>query len=143
MSTRRLSASPAAAVLAGLLSLLAVSAVAQDGADIAAGKAIFSRFCATCHGDSARGDGPTAAILAEAPPDLSALASSNQGIFPEARIIRRIDGRETVLAHGSPMPVYGAFFEGSSEVQIETDAGLMTVSQPVLAIVRFLRELQH
>lgn len=43
-----------------VIALLATPALA---ADAAAGKATFDTLCATCHGTSGKGDGPTAAAL--------------------------------------------------------------------------------
>lgn len=40
----------------------------NDVATLNAGKKIFTTNCATCHGDLGRGDGPTAAALAEPKP---------------------------------------------------------------------------
>ncbi|WP_232829306.1 c-type cytochrome [Tropicimonas sp. IMCC34043] len=120
--------------------LLALPAPAQDAA---AGAALYSRFCATCHGVEGRGDGPTAAVISVPPVDLGGLAAANGGVFPVARVLRRIDGRDEVLAHGSPMPIYGAFFEAGRKVPVPTDEGEMFVTLPVLAIVRYLETLQR
>ena len=106
------------------------------------GEALFQRYCATCHGESARGDGPTAAIISVEPVDLTALAAANGGVFPFHRVVLRIDGRETLVAHGSPMPIYGAFFEGADRVSVDTDEGPLEASPPVLAIARYLESLQ-
>jgi mono/diheme cytochrome c family protein len=35
------------------------------------GKALFARYCATCHGDEGRGDGQNASNLTPPPPDLT------------------------------------------------------------------------
>jgi mono/diheme cytochrome c family protein len=35
------------------------------------GKALFSHYCSTCHGDEGRGDGQNASNLTPAPPDLT------------------------------------------------------------------------
>jgi mono/diheme cytochrome c family protein len=45
--------------------------VAGSAPDIARGKALFAIFCAPCHGESAKGDGPVGVKLAMRPPDLS------------------------------------------------------------------------
>lgn len=103
--------------------LLAGSAAAQDAG---AGAQIYLRACAACHGLDARGEGEMAAILTIAPPDLTALAARNGGVFPVARAAARIDGRDPLLAHGGEMPVYGDWLEGE-ETMIRSEAG-----QPVL-----------
>lgn len=123
--------------------LFAVLPAPSRAEDVAAGAALFDRYCASCHGAAARGDGPTASVLSVAPADLAALASANGGSFPTAQVIRRIDGREMTLSHGSPMPFYGAFFAGADEITVETEAGVVDVARPVWAIVAFLRSIQQ
>lgn len=76
------------------------------------GKATYKSYCATCHGREGRGDGPLADQLRVAPTDLTQLAQKNKGVFPYDKVLRLIDGRETVRSHGSPdMPVWGDAFE--------------------------------
>lgn len=120
--------------------LLALPAEAQDAAS---GERLFATFCATCHGLDATGTGPTAEIMAIQPADLTVLSAKNGGLFPTMRVIRRIDGRDPLLAHGSPMPLYGAFFEGAGAQELQTPDGPLTSSLPVLDIVAWLREIQR
>ena len=77
------------------------------------------------------------------PTDLTRLAAENGGLFPLERVLRRIDGRDTLVAHGSPMPVYGAFFEGSASIAVEAGQGEVSANAPVLAIARFLETIQQ
>lgn len=117
-------------------------AAAQD-ADPAAGRDSFLQFCATCHGTDAAGAGPTATVMAISPPDLTTLAADNGGRFPVARVVARIDGRDPVLAHGTPMPVFGPFFEGA-DAALKTESGqpVMT-SRPIVDLVAWLRTIQR
>ncbi|MFQ5691817.1 MAG: c-type cytochrome [Nitrospinota bacterium] len=48
---------------------LAASATAAPAADVAAGKAKYQQFCASCHGKRGKGDGPAAASLRPRPRD--------------------------------------------------------------------------
>ena len=122
-----------------ILTLLAAPAAAQDAA---LGKALYDRYCATCHGLDARGDGPMAPSLLIQPPDLTTLAARNDGILPVARIVTRIDGRDPLVSHGSPMPIYGDFFEGTDvPTKAETGQPIMT-SEPVLHLLEWLRGVQ-
>ena len=50
-----------------LLSLLGTA----QAADLAKGKSIFTGYCASCHGQTGKGDGPAAAALNPKPKDLS------------------------------------------------------------------------
>lgn len=124
-----------------LMSMASLSAEAR-AADVSTGAAIYSRYCATCHGSGGQGDGPTASVVTIEPVDLTGLQSAAGGEFPAARVIRRIDGRDIMVSHGSPMPVYGAFFEGATKVSVDTDEGVMEVALPVLELVAFIRTIQ-
>ncbi|SFC89776.1 c-type cytochrome [Tropicimonas isoalkanivorans] len=123
--------------------LLALAPVPSQAADSSPGPALYARYCATCHGGNVRGDGPTAAVLDIAPPDLTKLAALNGGTFPMERVLHRIDGRESLVAHGSPMPFYGAFFDGAPIVQADTPVGPVSASRPVLELANFLSNLQR
>src|SRR5262245_51926027 len=56
----------------------------------------YQTYCASCHGESGRGDGPVAEFLALTPADLTNLARKNGGTFPAARLAQIIDGRQEV-----------------------------------------------
>jgi cytochrome c1 len=142
---------PGRAVAAALAALMAVAgpvgpAAAETGnapGNADDGRALYMEYCVACHGPAAEGAGPMAGVLTIKPVDLTALAANDpDGRFPRGRVVRRIDGRDPLVSHGSPMPVYGFFFEGS-DVTLRTDAGqpIMT-SQPVADLVSFLETLQ-
>ena len=77
----------------------------------AKGKVIYQRYCASCHGSEARGNGPLAPDLRVPPSDLTRLAEKNKGRFPFDLVARSIDGRQTTRGHGTPdMPVWGEIF---------------------------------
>lgn len=96
-----------------LAAALACSAgVARAGDDpaeaVRVGAALYQAHCARCHGESARGDGPTAASLEYVPADLTRISQRNRGKFPFDRIVDIVDGRKPVKGHGrSDMPVWG------------------------------------
>lgn len=80
------------------------------------GSATFTLYCATCHGPSARGNGPMAAMLSKPPADLTRIAKRNGGTFPSELIAKVIDGRSAVKGHGGgDMPVWGDAFAKSSD----------------------------
>jgi cytochrome c553 len=73
-----------------------------------AGSVSFDLYCASCHGRTGKGDGPTAASLKTRPADLTILARRNGGTFPKQRVFQFVEGTERAVAHGSPdMPVWG------------------------------------
>ncbi len=115
-------------------------ATAQD-AD--AGADLYARHCATCHGADAQGNGPMAPALVLQPPALNNLSARNEGVFPVTRVVMRTDGRDPLVSHGSPMPIYGPFFEGNdTPLKAETGQPIMT-SRPIVDLVAFLRQIQH
>jgi mono/diheme cytochrome c family protein len=72
------------------------------------GQDLYQRFCAACHGAEGRGDGPVAATFKVEVPDLTLLARRAGGVYPRERVVRIIDGRHILGAHGSrTMPVWG------------------------------------
>lgn len=109
----------------------------------ASGRDLYTRYCATCHGIDARGDGPMASVLILQPADLTALAAGNDDIFPVARVVMRIDGRDPLVSHGSPMPLFGEFFEGSSVALRAPNGQPVFTSQPVADLVAYIEELQQ
>jgi len=127
-------------LLATALICLGLPAMAQDAE---AGRASYERYCAACHGIEATGEGPMRPVLMVMPTDLTRLTAGNGGEFPLARVIKRIDGRDPLVSHGSPMPVYGDFFEGE-DMTVKTPAGqpVMT-SRPVVDLVAYLQSLQN
>lgn len=128
-----------ATVLATLAPVAVPMATAQDAG---AGKALYETHCATCHGLDADGEGPMAPALVLQPVDLTALSVNNSGAFPTQRVVERIDGRDPLVSHGSPMPVYGPFFEGDdTALKAESGQPIMT-SRAIADLVAYLRTLQ-
>jgi mono/diheme cytochrome c family protein len=108
ISTRR------PAMLGGVAALVLAGAVfAFDAVTLAdySGEEIYLRFCASCHGDEAMGDGPVSRSLNVAVPDLTRIAT-RYGEFPAGLIRDVIDGRGIdTRAHGTrEMPVWGYEF---------------------------------
>ncbi len=130
-----------------ILTSAALAGAALGGAAAAEGnakngEAIYDRYCAACHGAEATGEGPMQAVLTVPPTDLTALSAGNDGVFPTGRVVKRIDGRDPLVAHGSPMPVYGDFFEGD-DASLKTESGQPIVtSTPVRDLIAYLEGLQ-
>ncbi len=108
-------------LLAAFLFLLPVPLHADDDADPNAGvtgEHDFNMYCASCHGEDARGNGPKAFSLAKKPPDLTTL-SQRYGAFPSDKLARMIDGRDPVPGHGErEMPVWGVWFKAESAQEL-------------------------
>lgn len=122
--------------------LLAITPMCAAAQDLERGEALFHMHCATCHGIEAHGDGPMGPALVVQPPNLRDLATRNGGKFPVTRVVMRIDGRDPLVSHGSPMPVYGQFFQVDEEMmQAETGQPILT-SSPIVDLVSYLETLQ-
>ena len=108
------------------------AAASDDGARL------LKMYCATCHGTTARGDGPLAEHLRHAPPDLTTYTERNGGVFPSDRVARIIDGRD-VPSHGDrEMPVWGDAFSSSPDGR-----PLESVKQRIEAIIPDLAGIQR
>jgi mono/diheme cytochrome c family protein len=87
---------------------LAVSGAAAQEPPAHPGEAVYRQYCGACHGIGADGKGPLATILEPKPADLRAIAARRDGVFPDAEIVRIVDGRDPIVAHGTrDMPVWG------------------------------------
>ena len=53
--------------------------VKADAASIGRGKTVYMAECASCHGNSGRGDGPSAKDLEKSPGDMTKLGSQSDG----------------------------------------------------------------
>jgi mono/diheme cytochrome c family protein len=105
----------------------------------ASGETLFGKFCASCHGNDARGKGPVSQYLKVAPPDLTMIAK-RMGSFDSARVEQSIDGRIVVGAHGTrAMPVWGEEFTRTQIGEPEAERGTQLI---IKRIVEFLRGIQ-
>lgn len=73
---------------------LAISACTANLApsQTASGANLFAKHCTSCHGTSARGDGPLASGFDIAPANLTVIAQRNNGLFPTAEVMAQING---------------------------------------------------
>ena len=105
----------------GMLALFAFAAsalvrpVAQktnpEPLDATSGRQTYTQYCASCHGELAKGGGPAAAALKTPPPDLTTLAKRHDGKFPYEYVAGVVRFGKPISAHGSPdMPVWGPIF---------------------------------
>jgi mono/diheme cytochrome c family protein len=95
-------------IISAVMTVLACAACERRVAEPPAGARLYVRYCASCHGLTGQGDGPVATSLSQRPTDLTQLRS------PVPEIMRQIDGRREIRAHGpAAMPVWGTVFEES------------------------------
>ena len=105
------------------------------------GKAMFERYCSSCHGTDAKGDGPLANLLITKPADLTQLAKQNGGTFPGVKVMRAIDGRDEVRAHGtSDMPVWGERFKAESPPVQTRETAVRGTAQEIVQYIQSIQE---
>jgi mono/diheme cytochrome c family protein len=97
-------------------------------------------LCASCHGNTGKGDGPVALELVHKPSDLTQIARKNDGKFPFWQVYQTINGRRIPRAHGKPeMPVWGSrpemFYGGFATSE--------TTREWMLAVTLYLQSIQE
>jgi mono/diheme cytochrome c family protein len=104
----------------------------------ALGGYLFKTYCATCHGTSARGDGPLADSMRRKPSNLTEIARRHGGAYPRDLVFKVIDGRTKVPGHGGPdMPVWGDAFMRTAET-----VDPASVQHRIQALVDYLETVQ-
>jgi mono/diheme cytochrome c family protein len=101
------------------------------------GSNLYKTYCASCHGEDAKGHGQMAVWLKVPPSDLTRIAARDGGDFPLARVERIISGEETLpRGHGTrAMPIWGPIF---SQVTRDQDLGRVRIDN----LARYLRDIQ-
>lgn len=123
-----------------LATVCSTSAVAADYVAMS-GEELYLRFCASCHGERGRGDGPVSKSLAVETPDLTLLARRHKGEFPRELAARIIDGRHIIGAHGSrTMPVWGEDFSRAELGSPDTERATEVI---IARLTDYLEEMQQ
>lgn len=77
----------------------------------ASGPEMYKSYCAVCHGQDGKGNGPAASALKVPPTDLTSLTKKSSGTYPALHVSAVIRGEADLPAHGSKdMPVWGSLF---------------------------------
>ncbi|MGY8633926.1 c-type cytochrome [Bradyrhizobium sp. 14AA] len=133
-------------VAAIILVATEITAFAQQGKPVDLGKQAYEVQCAVCHGSDAKGNGLYVTSLKVAPSDLTSLSKKNGGVLPVDRIIKVIDGRTEIAAHGSrDMPIWGkrwALNAAEHYVDVPYDQEAYIRAQ-ALSIVDYLNRIQQ
>lgn len=122
----------------------ATAVLAQGRTDkVDLGKYEFQASCASCHGASGKGNGPIAAQLKKAPPDLTVIAKNNGGVFPFSRLYEVIEGAD-VASHGTrEMPVWGWEYKvQAGEYSLDPATTDAQVRARILALLEYVNRLQ-
>lgn len=127
-------------IVLGVLLLSAGSAWPADFVSLS-GRELYDRFCASCHGAEGRGDGPVSSSLKIEVPDLTLLARRSGGSYPRDRVVRIIDGRYIIGAHGSrTMPVWGEDF---SRAELGDPNAEQATQVVIDRLADYVAQLQH
>jgi len=107
-------------------------------ASVASGKETFLKYCASCHGESGKGNGPAATAMKDPLPDLRTLAQRHEGKYPAGYVSAVVKFGKSMAAHGSEdMPVWGSRFKTLDPIHDPTG------QQHVDGVVAFLESLQE
>ncbi len=105
------------------------------------GAETYHRYCASCHGADARGNGPAASALKTPPADLTRIAARRGGEFPAPEIATYIDGRFALAAHGTrEMPIWGEKLGESIAPGVHPDE---VVRGRIATLIEYLKTIQE
>jgi hypothetical protein len=135
--------------------LIIINAIVGFGAcasaqDIDVGKTEYQSSCAACHGNDAKGNGPVSNALKTRPTDLTVLAKNNNGVFPVSRMQKIIDGRDSLITHGTrEMPIWGYRFTPPQPTKLKDDYVYLPPDSPepviqsrIMAVIDYLNRIQ-
>lgn len=131
------------ALVASPVLLAAQQGRESTGFKVFSGRTTFQRYCASCHGPDAHGDGNVAQYLKVVPADLTQLVGK-YGEFDPERVREYIDGRQDVRAHGTrEMPVWGEVFQSSlAEPSGPADEGEERAARIIDQLVAYIESIQ-
>jgi mono/diheme cytochrome c family protein len=113
---------------------------AEDNSENISGHSQFIKYCAVCHGNDAKGNGPFAKLLTKQPADLTQISNRNAGKFSEPLIAKKISGESMLGAHGTrEMPIWGEVF--MEEVVSGPSVGI--TRGRIMELVIYLRSIQE
>ncbi len=123
-----------AALIVGASALVTVRA---QGSPPYSGNSDYQAYCSSCHGAEARGDGMIAKSLKKRPADLTQLSKRNNGVYPEEKVFKTIDGRKGGGHSDSDMPAWGDVFAKASESASPENTALR-----IDTLVKYIETLQ-
>jgi mono/diheme cytochrome c family protein len=125
--------------LVAIWGVVAAPAGAQaqiNKAAAARGRTAYLRYCASCHGNEARGDGPRASSTSVPVPDLTTIAARSGGTFDYNRVLRSImKGSESKGHQANAMPAWGRAFSGTD--------GMAAMVEAVRDLTHYLQSVQQ
>ena len=157
-SDRRGGARVLGVALAGWMMVAAPASAKDTQQDMAVsqGQQLYTKYCASCHGASGKGDGSVGKMLNPPASDLTQIAKRNGGKFPFYEVMQIINGRAPTSqqsdaslpgipkAHGeSGMPVWGEIFS-REELSKGTSLDLqLQATGKIMLITEYLQSIQQ
>lgn len=127
----------------GLAAVGSAAATAEKAKGLGFGKTQFEARCATCHGKTGKGGGPSAQELSMKVPDLTTYAKRNGGAFPTDLAWQKIDGRPAKFDMARQMPVWGSDFRHEAMAGVKPAAAPESyVAAEIAAILEYLKSIQ-
>jgi mono/diheme cytochrome c family protein len=98
-----------------------------QGSNPVSGLQLYKRYCAVCHGNDLKGNGPISPEFKNPPSNLTTLAQRHDGKFPDEYVQEVLRNGVKKPAHGdTEMPIWGPLF------------ALITGTDPELVSIRIL-----
>jgi mono/diheme cytochrome c family protein len=130
--------------------LISIGAVGSACAQLSdAGKEDYLKLCASCHGQTGKGDGANAKSLRKPPTDLTKLSQNNNGAFPLARVYDAIDGRLEIIVHGPrDMPPFTEVLKKDiisrmPRDNMDAEFAAAMARQRLLQVIEYIMSLQN
>lgn len=122
------------------LAIAAITAACLQQPRIPSGAEDYATFCAACHGDAGRGDGPAAGGLTRKPIDLTRISALNGGVFPATAVMAKIYGYTGGQGGSSVMPAFGPLLDGEL---VPYDGGDGIATPTPIRLVQIADHLRH
>ena len=104
------------------------------------GERMYAKYCASCHGSDAKGHGLALKALSTKPPDLTTLASRNNGKYPALHVAQSLRGDSTSSSHvEKEMPEWGEVFRSLNPGGDHTDPSFL---MRIASLNNYVKSLQ-
>ena len=103
------------------------------------GREMYISYCAPCHGMTGEGNGPAAPAFKHAPANLTILAKTHGGKYPQDTVATTLSFGTNVPAHGDvKMPVWGDLFRS-----LDSESGASSVPKlRIKNLTEYIKTLQ-
>ncbi|MFK7941039.1 MAG: cytochrome c [Roseovarius sp.] len=122
--------------------ILLFAGCSEPAQEASPGRTIYMGNCVACHGADGQGNGPIAAELPVAPPDLTGLSLRNGGVFPSSDVMAQIYGYPGRF-HVQVMPEFGQVLAGPTVMWTDETGTQIETPQPLLDLVEYLKSVQR